>query len=167
MKDSIITILIIIAIVSLFFNGWQFYQRTQVPLSGDVLHITDTIYVDNIRIQEKTKLKYITKFDTIKEIQVKDSIIHDSISLPISHYNYKDTLKNDSLTSYISIDYSGFHSQINNLELVNDLHYTIPQKKPRKFHIALSAGYYTGYNLIDRKLYSGPGAGISFTYDLW
>lgn len=170
MKDSIITILVIIAIVSLFFNGWQFYQRTQVPPTEPILvTLHDTLVIDSTRVVEHTKLQYITK-DSIQYVYKTDSVV-DSIYIPIDieHKIYKDTLENDSASYDISILYSGFHSSIDeiNIKSIRSTEVSFQCPKPRKFHIALSAGYYTGYNLIDRKIYSGPGAGISFTYDLW
>lgn len=170
MKKTIIIVLIIIALASLFFNGWQFYQRNHLsPTEPILVTLHDTLVIDSTRVVEHTKLQYITK-DSIQYVYKTDSVV-DSIYIPIDieHKTYRDTITNESTTYDIHIDYSGYNSNIDRLEIKTQWQkeVTIPQKKPRKFHISLQAGYYTGYNLVDKRLYSGPGAGIGISYDLW
>lgn len=165
------TITIIILILGLLFTiGYIIYQ-VKNPGSPEVEYVlhTDTLYINDTIIKQKTKIQYITR-DSIQYIYKTDSISDTVfVDVPIEHKIYRDTIQNDSNTYDINIRYSGYRSSIDelNIKAMHTNKITIPKQKQRRFHISLEAGYYTGYNLVDKQLYSGPGAGIGFSYDIW
>lgn len=163
-------ILIILILVSSFLIGYIIIQKNNLepPEVKYELH-RDTVYVTDTIIKQKTKIQYITK-DSIQYIYKTDSIVDTiKIDIPIEHKIYRDTITNDSNTYDISIRYSGYNSSIDELNIQSTYNnkIVIQKKKQRRFHISLQAGYYTGYNLIDKQIYSGPGGGIGFSYDIW
>ena len=81
------------------------------------IHDTTTIYKDSII----EKIKYRTLFDTIVEFHYKDTIIHDTVRIPIEHKVDSFTVKKDSLTITEKIHHSGFHSSIDSVELNYEL----------------------------------------------
>ena len=81
-KKALNTIFIILFLVSLIFNGYSLYQLRHLDAPGTIyLHDTVTITKDSII----TKTRYKTVFDTIVEIQYKDTVLYDTIYLTIEH----------------------------------------------------------------------------------
>lgn len=115
--------------------------------NNKVITQTDTIYIDSIRIVEKTKIKYVTHIDTFyikgDTVWLKD--------LPIEHKTYKDTIFN----SVIKLDYSGFNASVDNIQIK-----TKPQRKP--FGWSISVGPYIGYGTDFKNL--GPSVGVSLQF---
>lgn len=48
------------------------------------------------------------------------------MAIPIDHYNYKDTLKSDSLDIRLDVGYHGYKASLDSIKIDYDLHYTIP-----------------------------------------
>ena len=104
----------ILFLVSLFFNGYSFYQLRHLDAPGTIyLHDTVTITKDSII----TKTKYKSVFDTIVKIQYKDTVLYDTVYLPIEHNQSEFSIKKDSLTINETIWHSGFHSTIDSIKL--------------------------------------------------
>lgn len=173
-KNIIIAVLVFCVLVSLFFNSWQFYQHTHLDMTEPIyITQTDTFTIYGTDTIIKEKIKYVTKYDTIttRDIAINDTVyqITDTLEIPIEHKESEYSITNDSLKLHQTIYYQGFHTKIDSIQTDYEFNYTIqpPKQKQRKFHIALTAGMYCGYDLVDKGVYCGPGAGISFSYDLW
>ena len=152
----------ILLLVSLIFNGYSFYQLRHLDAPGTIyLHDTVTITKDSII----TKTKYKSVFDTITEIQYKDTVLYDTIYLPIEHKQSVFSIKKDSLTINETIWHSGFHSTIDSIKLDYNWNYEIPKQKPKKIGIVWFVGpTVTGgvnFNANNKTFDYGPSVGIS------
>ena len=152
----------ILLLVSLFFNCLQFYQiKHQDAPEAIYLHDTVTIKKDSII----TKTKYKSIFDTITEIQYKDTIIHDTVRIPIEHNQSDFSIKKDSLTINETIWHSGFHSTIDSVKLDYSWNYEVIKPKPKKFGWCITFGPSINYGItldVQNKTWThGPSAGFS------
>ena len=152
----------ILLLVSLIFNGYSFYQLRHLDAPGTIyLHDTVTITKDCVI----TKTKYKTVFDTIVKIQYKDTVLYDTIYLPIEHHQSEFSIKKDSLTINETIWHSGFHSTIDSIKLDYNWNYEIPKQKPKKIGIVWFVGpTVTGgvnFNANNKTFDYGPSVGIS------
>ena len=122
------------------------------------MHDTVTITKDCVI----TKTKYKTIFDTITEIQYKDTVLYDTIYLPIEHKQSVFSIKKDSLTINETIWHSGFHSTIDSIKLDYNWNYEIPKPKPKKIGIVWNIGPYIGYgiNFNNGQYYFSPEVGV-------
>lgn len=96
--------------------------------------VHDTVTVDSIRIEEKTKWKYNTKFDTVTYYCSDTDTVFVPITIPIGHYTYKDTISTDSTSAELTINYEGYKSKIDSISLIyNYINKTviIPEEKKR------------------------------------
>ena len=149
----------ILFLVSLIFNGYSFYQLRHLDAPGTIyLHDTVTITKDSII----TKTKYKSVFDTIVKIQYKDTVLYDTIYLPIEHNQSEFSIKKDSLTINETIWHSGFHSTIDSIKLDYNWNYEIPKQKPKKIGIVWNIGPYIGYgiNFNNGQYYFSPEVGV-------
>ena len=149
----------ILFLVSLIFNGYSFYQLRHLDAPGTIyLHDTVTITKDSII----TKTKYKTIFDTITEIHYKDTVLYDTIYLPIEHHQSEFSIKKDSLTINETIWHSGFHSTIDSIKLDYNWNYEIPKSKPKKIGLVFNIGPYIGYgiNFNNGQYYFSPEVGV-------
>ena len=122
------------------------------------MHDTVTIHTNSIH----EKIVYRTKFDTIVEIQYKDTVLYDTIYLPIEHHQSDFSIKKDSLTINETIWHSGFHSTIDSIKLDYNWNYEIPKQKPKKIGIVWNIGPYIGYgiNFNNGQYYFSPEVGV-------
>lgn len=149
----------ILFLVSLIFNGYSFYQLRHLDAPGTIyLHDTVTIAKDCVI----TKTMWRTNFDTITEIQYKDTVLYDTIYLPIEHNQSEFSIKKDSLTINETIWHSGFHSTIDSIKLDYNWNYEIPKPKPKKIGIVWNIGPYIGYgiNFNNGQYYFSPEVGV-------
>ena len=149
----------ILFLVSLIFNGYSFYQLRHLDAPGTIyLHDTVTITKDSII----TNTKYKSVFDTIVKIQYKDTVLYDTIYLPIEHNQSEFSIKKDSLTINETIWHSGFHSTIDSIKLDYNWNYEIPKQKPKKIGIVWNIGPYIGYgiNFNNGQYYFSPEVGV-------
>lgn len=152
----------ILLLVSLIFNGYSFYQirRLNVP---EVIYLHDTVTITKDSIITKTKYKSI--FDTITEIHYKDTVLYDTVYLPIEHNQSEFSIKKDSLTINETIWHSGFHSTIDSIKLDYNWNYEIAKPKPKKFGWSITFGPSINYGITldtQNKTWShGPSAGFS------
>lgn len=107
----------------------------------------DTVIVEKERIIEKTKIKYVDRIDTFYVKESGDTIQLDS--LPITEYRYQDTIKTDSASTEITVDYHGFNAGIDNINLVHNYSQkqTTIVKEPKKVGIVWFVGAYAGYGV--------------------
>lgn len=140
----------------------QFYYIKHLD-APECVYVTDTIVIRKDSIIEK--VKYKTLFDTIIDVQYKDTIIHDTVRLPIEHKVDSITIKKDSLTINEKIHHSGFHSVVDSVELNYSWNYTIEKPKPKKFGWCITFGPSISYDItldVQNKTWSnGPSAGFS------
>ena len=149
----------ILLLVSLIFNGYSFYQLRHLDAPESV-YLTDTVTITKDSIITKTKYK--TVFDTIVEIQYKNTVLYDTIYLPIEHHQSDFSIQKDSLTINETIWHSGFHSTIDSIKLDYSLNYEIPKPKPKKIGIVWNIGPYIGYglNFNNGQYYFSPEVGV-------
>ena len=155
----------ILFLVSLIFNGYSFYQLRHLDAPGTIyLHDTVTITKDCVI----TKTMWKTNFDTITEIQYKDTVLYDTIYLPIEHNQSEFSIKKDSLTINETIWHSGFHSTIDSIKLDYNWNYEIPKQKPKKIGIVWNIGPYIGYgiNFNNGQYYFSPEVGVGVSIGL-
>ena len=156
----IVVIFIFVLLVSLL-GGVVNYCT--MPESEQITRVdTVRIYIDSVRIEEKTQLKYINKIDTFY-IQSPSDTIRDTVwlkELPIEYKQFTDTIVNDSMKSIVNLNYHGFNAGVDNLQLYTETVYKCKQPKQlKKFGWNLSVGPYIGYGTDFRTM--GPSAGIS------
>lgn len=158
-KKALNIVFIILFLVSLIFNGYSFYQLRHLDAPGSIyLHDTATITKDCVI----TKTMWKTKWDTITEIQYKDTVLYDTIYLPIEHNQSEFSIKKDSLTINETIWHSGFHSTIDSIKLDYNWNYEIPKQKPKKIGLVFNIGPYIGYgiNFNNGQYYFSPEVGV-------
>ena len=122
------------------------------------LHDTVTITKDCVI----TKTKYKTIFDTIVEIWYKDTVLYDTIEIPVEHKVSEFKIEKDSLKITEKIYHSGFHSTIDSIKLDYNWNYEIPKPKPKKIGLVLNIGPYIGYgiNFNNGQYYFSPEVGV-------
>lgn len=146
----------------LICSSLQFYYIKHLDAPEPIkIHDTLTITKDSII----TKVKWKDRWDTIIDVQYKDTILHDTIYLPIEHKVDSFTIKKDSLTITEKIHHSGFKSVVDSVELDYSWNYDIPQPKPKKFGWCVTFGPSINYSITldtkDKTWSSGPSAGFS------
>ena len=149
----------ILLLVSLIFNGYSLYQLRHLDTPGTIyLHDTVTITKDSII----TKTKYKSVFDTITEIQYKDTVLYDTIEIPVEHKVSEFKIEKDSLKITEKIYHSGFHSTIDSIKLDYNWNYEISKPKPKKIGIVWNIGPYIGYgiNFNNGQYYLSPEVGV-------
>ena len=148
-------------LVSLILNGLQFYLLKQQNAPECIL-VTDTVVIKQDSIIEKVKWK--TKFDTIIDLQYKDTIIHDTIQIPIEHKVSEFNLKKDSFELKQKIHHSGFHSVVDSIECNYTFNYEVTKPKPKKigfvWYIGLGVGGGANINVNNRTFDYGPNFGL-------
>lgn len=148
----------------LICSSLQFYYIKHLDAPEPIkIHDTVTIHTDSII----TKTKWKTRWDTITEIQYKDTVLHDTIYLPIEHNQSEFSIKKDSLTINETIWHSGFHSTIDSIKLDYNWNYEITKPKPKKFGWCITFGPSVNFGInldMHNKTFNyGPSAGFSVT----
>lgn len=142
-------------------GGGGFYYYYKNKPSKEII-LRDTIQTE--RLVEKTKYVQILRVDTIRDtitVAGKDTII--GFEIPIQKYAYKDTIKTDSTTAILGIDFSGYNAKLDEVRL----DYTFKQKEPSKkkwgqsIVIGIQAGYGVGISTTPR---FEPYIGVGITY---
>jgi hypothetical protein len=96
-------------------NPTQEPQIIKVP-------VHDTITIDSIQIKWKEKPVEVLRIDTFYTTKEGDTI--DLNDLPIEYKTYKDTIKTDSTSTEININYHGFSSGIDRISLIHNYYNT-------------------------------------------
>ena len=158
-KKALNIIFGILFLLSLIFNGYSLYQLRHLDAPGAIyLHDTVTITKDCVI----TKTMWRTNFDTITEIQYKDTVLYDTIYLDIEHKVSEFKIEKDSLKITEKIYHSGFHSTIDSIKLDYNWNYEIPKPKPKKIGLVWNIGPYIGYGINFNKgqYYFSPEVGV-------
>lgn len=161
-KKVLNIVLGILLLVSLIFNGLQFYYIHNLDAPECVyVHDTVTIHTDSII----TKTKWKTHFDTITEIQYKDTVIHDTVKIPIEHKVSEFSIEKDSLKITEKIHHSGWHSNIDSVELDYSFNYELKPAKKKKFGWCITFGPSINYSVTldtrNKTWSNGPSVGVS------
>jgi hypothetical protein len=132
----------------------------------ECVYLTDTVTIKQDSIITKTKWK--TKFDTIIDVQYKDTILHDTIYMPIEHKVSEFELKKDSFELKQKIHHSGWHTNIDSVECSYTLNYEIMKPKPKKIGLIWNIGLYAGYgiNFNNGQYYFSPEVGVGASIGL-
>lgn len=166
---NIICIVEAITIVILAIILW--HNTKQVETIEIPIEIRDTITVEKERIVEHTKVKYVTKFDTVCKIIYGVDTIKSVIELPIEHNIYQDTILTDSTKVEMAIKYSGFKASLDSVGI--NYHYigerAVEVKKRgfgQGFGVSINAGYGLSYQngQISPSYYVGIGVSYSIGY---
>ena len=157
MKQNILAIVMSVLIIGLIITV-LIQSKPDKPAKPVIITTIDTLFVPKEVIKWKTKTVYSTELDTFI-VQNTDTV---PFTVQIDHKLYKDTIKTDSSTTYISVGYHGFASEIDSISLIHNRISTyvpeIPKKKKINFGITVSVS--TGYDIIHNTVYFGPGIGI-------
>ena len=110
----------------------------------EYITVHDTTYIPQERIVEKTKVKYVTLVDTFLVTVPGDTVY---IDIPIDYKEYRDTIKTDSTSVDLKINYHGWNSDIDSIRL----NYTFSSEReviqPKRFGWSICAGPYIGYGI--------------------
>ena len=161
-KKALNIVFIILLLVSLIFNGYSFYQLRHLDAPGTI-YLHDTVTITKDCVITKTMQKTI--FDTITEIRYKDTVLYDTIEIPVEHKVSEFNIEKDSLKITEKIYHSGFHSTIDSIKLDYNWNYEIPKQKPKKFGWSITFGPSINYGITldtQNKTWTyGPSAGFS------
>lgn len=160
MKKYINIIIGVILLLSICLNVRFCRSAGSDPITINI-HDTITITKDSII----TKTLYKTKYDTIIEHHYKDTIIYDTVQIPIEHNISEFTINNDSLTINQKIHHSGFMSTIDSIEMSYNFNYSVEKPKPKKFGWCVTVGpsvsYGVNFNTSSKTFDYGPSLGVS------
>ena len=152
----------------------------KTPEAPDPIIIRDTIKAeDPADIAAHTKPKYILKHDTLwlpkpetpcdSTDSVCDGKVTDSIpvDIPITCYEYRDTFKTDSSRIELGVRFSGWHAQIDGIDLKSQYTIqprTIEKKKGWGQFIGVGIGVGYGASVVGQTVYAAPEVGVHITY---
>lgn len=160
-------ILYVISIIAIFLIGWfgskKYYYHPIEPVE-----IHDTIRIDSVRIVEHCVPLYIKDYDTI--VVKNDTTIRDTINVlvPISQYEYKDTIVTDTSRTELDIKYSGYKATLDeiNINYQSTKEVVLNQKKKHfNWFIgpSLQIGYGMQYDKIQNKISAGPEISVGIS----
>lgn len=124
----------------------------------------DTVTVEKERIVEKTKIKYIDRVDTFYVKESGDTV--EITDLPIEHKIYEDTIKNDSTSTEVKIEYSGYAAQVDGVYIRHNYlekQETIIQQSKRVgwvWFIGFAGGVSGHVDIPTKTVGWGPSAGL-------
>lgn len=126
--------------------------------------VHDTITVEKERIVWKTKPVEVYLIDTFYIKESGDTVKLDSV--PITEYQYKDTIKTDSTSTEMAIYYSGFNASLDSIWLKHNYFEkeTTIVKEPKKvglvWAIGIGVGFGSNVNINGGTFGYGPQIGI-------
>ena len=158
--NYIFGILLIISLIAVGILSYQNYRYRTTPPEVISVHDTTIIKKDSII----TKTLYKTKWDTIKDIHYKDTILHDTIYLEMEHKLDSFSVQKDSLRINGNIWHSGFKSSIDSVRLDYSFNYTVKPPKQKKigfvWYVGIGPSGGVNFNLNNRTFDYGPSFGI-------
>lgn len=108
--------LVIGVILGILINLPSCQKQPETIIEYKEVH--DTVTIDSIRIQWKTKPVNVYLVDTFYIKESGDTVKLDS--LPITEYQYKDTVKTDTTSTEITVNYHGFNAGIDSINLTHN-----------------------------------------------
>lgn len=157
-----LTPLIVGIVVGLLINLPKCSGTPESKIEYIPVHDTIKIYKDSIVY--KTKPVNIYHIDTFYVKESGDTIKLDSI--PITEYQYKDTVKTDSTSTEIMVNFHGFNAGIDSINLVHNYFNTketivIPPKKiGLTWTVGVGVGFGGHMNINSGTFGYGPEVGI-------
>ena len=138
--------------------------RKQPESKIEYIPVHDTVTITKDSIVYKTKPVNVYLTDTFYVKESGDTVILDS--LPITEYQYKDTIKTDSTSAEIMVNFHGFNAGIDSIGLI----YNYYNKKetivlpPKKIGLTWTVGVGVGFgghaNINGGTFGYGPEVGI-------
>lgn len=137
--------LIIGVIIGVIINIPSCQKQPEPKIEYKEVHDTIIITKDSIIYKTKPVREYV--IDTFYVKESGDTVQLDS--LPITEYRYQDTIKTDSASTEITVDYHGFNAGIDNINLVHNYYQkqTTIVKEPKKVGLVWFVGAYAGYGI--------------------
>jgi len=88
--------------------------------------------------------------------------LYDTIEIPIEHKVSEFKIEKDSLKITEKIHHSGWHSNIDSVELDYSFNYELMKPKQKKIGLVWNIGLYTGYgiNFNNGQYYFSPEVGV-------
>ena len=107
----------------------------------------DTVTIDSVRIKWKEKPVEVFLHDTFYIDKSGDTV--NLPDLPITKKLYEDTIKTDSTSTEIKINYSGFNASIDNIYLKHNYYSTKETiiKDQKRVGLVWFVGVYAGYGV--------------------
>lgn len=162
---KLILIIFICILLGFLVGGGVIYHLTKKSPQIERIIVNDTI--TQTHIVEKTKLKYVTKFDTIIKTQIDSIIYYDTLYIPIEHKRYCDSFITDTTELNLQIDYSGFKPSIDTViyKLSYNPNNALKSKKRGKWGQSIHLGVYAGYGLdVQQQPKFSPSVGVCISY---
>lgn len=134
----------------------------------EVIHDTVCIH-DTLRISGKTRTIYTTVTDTL--IVRNTDTIH--VTMPLEHKQYRDTFTTDSSRITLGVRFSGWHAQIDGIDLKSQYTIqprTIVKKKGWGQFVGIGIGVGYGASVVGNPsgvgsvVYAAPEIGLHVTY---
>lgn len=157
----------IIILLSIFLSISATHKETEYV----TIETRDTIVVEKERLIQKTKIEYITQYDTAyipsDTVFAGDTVF---VEIPIEHKIYEDTLVTDTSRTELSIRYSGYKANLDRVGINTYYKRDVPiERKKSGFRqfvgIGVGGGISTGYDIMHRNYsYPSVGVGITLTY---
>ena len=138
--------LIIGVILGILINLPSCQKQPETIIEYKEVH--DTVTIDSIRIQWKTKPVNVYLVDTFYVKESGDTVKLDS--LPITEYQYKDTVKTDTTSTEMAIYYSGFNASLDSIWLKHNYFkkQTTVFKERKKIGLTWAIGPSIGYSIV-------------------
>ena len=107
--------------------------------------VHDTVTIDSVRIQWKTKPVEVYLIDTFYVKESGDTVKLDS--LPIEKKVYQDTIVNDSISTEMQVNFHGFNAGIDSIWLRHNYFEkeTTVIKQPKKVGLVWAVGLGVGF----------------------
>lgn len=130
----------------------------------EYIPVYDTITITKDSIVYKTKPVNVYLIDTFYVKESGDTVKLDSI--PITEYQYKDTIKTDTTSTEIMVNFHGFNAGIDSINLVHNYfekQTTIIKEKKVGWvwFLGVSGGYGVIYNVNSNTFGHGPNLSVS------
>lgn len=133
---------------------------TSKPSEPALREIHDTITIhDTLRIKEHTKPREVVRIDTIFLRGENDTI---AVEVPITQSVYRDTFETDSSCIELGIEFSGWHAQIDGIDLKSrfSIQPAVVEKK-RGFAWCVMPSVQVGYGVaLGSPVVAAPYVGI-------
>ena len=162
-KNALNIVFGILLLVSLIFNGLQFYQLRHLDAPEAIkIYQKDTILITKTDTCWKDNIIYKTKHDTLifyKHDSITDTI---KIEIPVEHKKYSFKTEKVSMKIEGDIYYHGYKAEIDTTDIRYEYNFTKKLPKQRKINWVWTAGIYTGYGIgfNNGQYYFSPEVGI-------
>lgn len=133
----------------------------------EFIPVHDTVTITKDSIIYKTKPVNVYHIDTFYVKESGDTVKLDSI--PITEYQYKDTIKTDSTSTEVAIYYSGFNASLDSIWMKHNYFekQTTVFKERKKIGLTWAIGPSIGYSIVinptNGTINHGVSGGVTLT----